>query len=444
MIKNIQKIIKDDISAALKNPVVLIVLIALIILPSLYSVINIYACWDPYEDTDNINFIIVNNDNPVTVNGTTYAYGDMVVDELKNNSNFNWVYKDEDEARESLKNGTDYAAIIIPEDFSKDILSVYSGNPKQAKIEYLDNDKTSPVAPKITSKAASNVVNEINNKIHEEYNTKNYISSNPVLLQQAQSSQTQNTTTANTTNTTVTNTNNSLAQSTSIQNVKNYFHEPTTLSNYSYYEADTYGQQVSSFYTVLAAWVGGIILVALLSTKPTENKEKYKPIEVYFGKIGLFSIMSILQAIVTFIALSLLGIPMSNSVLMLGCMILIGLSFTAIIYSLVSVFGNVGKAIALIILVFQISGTNGIYPIEIMSTLFQTIMPYLPMTYAILILKDAVFGVVWPSFIRNILCLIIFPLCAVALSIVVKEKLDKSSKFFEEKLDESNLFELRK
>ena len=123
MIKNIQKIIKDDISAALKNPVVLIVLIALIILPSLYSVINIYACWDPYEDTDNINFIIVNNDNPVTVNGTTYAYGDMVVDELKNNSNFNWVYKDEDEARESLKNGTDYAAIIIPEDFSKDILS---------------------------------------------------------------------------------------------------------------------------------------------------------------------------------------------------------------------------------------------------------------------------------------------------------------------------------
>ena len=64
--------------------VVLIVLIALIILPSLYSVINIYACWDPYEDTDNINFIIVNNDNPVTVNGTTYAYGDMVVDELKN------------------------------------------------------------------------------------------------------------------------------------------------------------------------------------------------------------------------------------------------------------------------------------------------------------------------------------------------------------------------
>ena len=73
MIKNIQKIIKDDISAALKNPVVLIVLIALIILPSLYSVINIYACWDPYEDTDNINFSIVNNDKPVTVNGTTYA-----------------------------------------------------------------------------------------------------------------------------------------------------------------------------------------------------------------------------------------------------------------------------------------------------------------------------------------------------------------------------------
>lgn len=442
MIKNIQKIIKNDISATLKNPVVLIVLFALIILPSLYSVINVYACWDPYEDTDNIDYIIVNNDNPVTVNGTTYAYGDMVVEKLQNNSNFNWVYKDEDEARGLVKNGTQYAAIIIPEDFSQDIMSVYSGNPKQASIEYVDNHKTSPVAPKITSKAASNVVTEINDYINEQYNSKNYISSNPVLLQESQASQTQNAT--NTTNATTTNTTAQTAQTSSVQNVQNYFHSPTTLSNDTYYEADTYGQQVTPFYTVLAAWVGCIILVALLSAKPTDNKEKYRPIEIYFGKIGLFFIMSILQSIVTFLALCLLGIPMDNGALMLGCMILIGLSFMTLIYSLVSVFGNVGKALALIILVFQISGTNGIYPIEIMSGIFQTLMPYLPMTYGILMLKDAVFGVIWPSFTKNVICLIIFPLCAIALSIIIKEKLDKSSRYFEEKLDESKLFELRK
>ena len=200
MIDNIKKIIKDDSEAMFKNPVVVIVLIALIILPSLYSVINVYACWDPYGDTDNIDFIIVNNDNPVTVNGTTYSYGTQVINSLQENNNFNWVYKDEDDARDMVKNGTSYAAIIIPPDFTKDVLSVYSGNPTQAQIEYLVNDKTSPVAPKITGNAATKVNTAVSDAIIEKFNTRTYGSTaqSPVAVQQTQVSQsatTQNATT---------------------------------------------------------------------------------------------------------------------------------------------------------------------------------------------------------------------------------------------------------
>ncbi|WP_084790350.1 YhgE/Pip domain-containing protein [Methanosphaera sp. WGK6] len=435
MIENVKKIIKNDFKSTIKNPIVIIVLVALLILPSLYSIINIYACWDPYEDTDNLDYIIVNNDNPVTVNGTTYNYGDKVVSTLQNNSNFNWVYKDEDEARDLLKNGTYYAAIIIPDDFSEDILSVYSGNPKQAQIEYIDNEKVSPVAPKITSKAAERVNNEINNAINEEYNTRNYLTSNAVTLQQTQI---QNNSTTNNTNTA------EVSESMTVQNIRNYFHSPTTLNNYSYYEADNYAQQVTPFYTVLAAWVGCIILVALLSTKPVTDEEKYSPSEVYFGKMVLFIILNICQSIVTFIGLNLLGVHIVNPLAMILSMIVIGLSFMIVIYSLVSVLGNVGKALALIILVFQISGTNGIYPIEIMSSLFGGLMPYLPMTYGILLLKDAVFGIVMPNFTINLGLLIIFPLAAIAFSIIIKEKLDKKAKYFERELGKSNLFELRK
>ncbi|WP_455644989.1 YhgE/Pip domain-containing protein [Methanosphaera sp.] len=438
MIENVKKIIKNDFKATIKNPIVIIVLVALLILPSLYSIINIYACWDPYEDTDNLDYIIVNNDNPVTVNGTTYNYGDKVVSTLQNNSNFNWVYKDEDEARELLRNGTYYAAIIIPEDFSEDVLSVYSGNPQQAQIEYVDNEKVSPVAPKITSKAAERVSNEINNAINEEYNTQNYLTSNAVTLQQTQ---VQNTSTTNSTNAT---TSTAVSESMTVQNVRNYFHSPTTLNNYSYYEADNYAQQVTPFYTVLAAWVGCIILVALLSTKPVVDEEKYSPSEIYFGKMALFLVLNICQSIVTFIGLNLLGVQIVNPLAMILSMIAIGMAFMIVIYSLVSVFGNVGKALALIILVFQISGTNGIYPIEIMSSLFGGLMPYLPMTYGILMLKDAVFGIAMPNFTINLGLLLIFPLAAIALSIIVKEKVDKRAKYFERELGKSNLFELRK
>ena len=175
-----------------------------------------------------------------------------------------------------------------------------------------------------------------------------------------------------------------------------------------------------------------------------KDEDKYSPIEVYFGKIGLFLGMNTCQSIVTFIGLCILGIPMSSGLTVLLVMLLIGWVFMTIVYTLVSLLGNIGKAIALIILVFQISGTNGIYPIEIMSPLFQGLMPYLPMTYAILLLKDAVFGVIWPTFIRNIGFLIIFLIAALAIGIIVKEKLDKRAKYFDKKLNESRLFELRK
>lgn len=437
MIQNVKQIIKDDLNAAVKNPVVIFVLLALVILPSLYSIINVYGCWDPYENTDNMDFIIVNNDKPVTINGTTYDYGSEVVTTLKENNKFNWVYKDEDEARSLIKNGTNYAAIVIPAGFTEDVLSINSANPHQATIQYISNDKTSPVAPKITSNAATKVNTEISNSIMKQYNMQNY-AQNPVVTQQITADQmgVNNTNMTNASNTT----SGSTTQEAMMNNAGEYFHSPTVLSNFSYFEADNYAQQVTPFYSVLASWVGCIILVALLSTNPVKDEEKYTPSEIYVGKFTLFFFLNILQSIVTFIGLNLIGITIADPVMTLVSMIIVGLSFMVLIYSLVSVFGNVGKAIALIILVFQISGTNGIYPIEIMAPIMQALMPYLPMTYGILMIKDAVFGIIWPSFIGNIACLIIFPILAIIFSVIVKEKLDKRFKKYDEKLTESKLF----
>ncbi|MDD6534772.1 MAG: YhgE/Pip family protein [Methanosphaera sp.] len=457
MIKNIKEIINKDLRAMFKNPVVTVVLIALIILPSLYSIVNIYSCWDPYEDTDNMEFIIVNNDNPVTVNGTTYDYGSKVVSSLQENDKFNWIYKDEDEARDLIKNGSNYAAIIIPAGFTEDILSVQSGNPQQATIQYITNDKTSPVAPKITSNAANKVNNEISDSIMEQYAMQNY---QPVVAQQAAAAQMAQSSAAQSANQTTANAQanaqmanqtasaqmanqSTAAQATnqSISNAQSYFHSPTVLSNYSYYEADNYGQQVTPFYTALALWVGCIILIALLSTTAGKDEEKYRPVEVYLGKLGLFAIMNILQTVVMFIALNLLGVTMVDPTMTFISMFIIGLSFMILTYTLVSLFGNVGKAIAIIILVFQISGTNGIYPIQIMAPALQSLIPFLPMTYAIAMLKDAIFGIIWPSFIGNVTCLLIFPIAAIILGFIAKEKLDKNCKYANKKLEESDIFQ---
>ena len=111
-----------------------------------------------------------------------------------------------------------------------------------------------------------------------------------------------------------------------------------------------------------------------------------------------------------------------------------------LIYSLISAIGTVGKGLAVILLVFQISGTGGIYPIQIMHEFFQTLYPFLPMTYAIRLIREAQLGVVWSNYWPALAILLIIGIITVIVAVAIKEKADKPSKYFEEKLEESGLF----
>ena len=111
-----------------------------------------------------------------------------------------------------------------------------------------------------------------------------------------------------------------------------------------------------------------------------------------------------------------------------------------LIYSLVSVLGEVGKGIAIILLVFQISGTGGIYPVEIMNKIFGMLYPYLPMTHAINMVREAQLGLIWANYIPSFLILLGLGVAVVLASVILKRSFDKRTKFFEEKLEESNLF----
>ena len=107
---------------------------------------------------------------------------------------------------------------------------------------------------------------------------------------------------------------------------------------------------------------------------------------------------------------------------------------------MISVFGQVGKGIAMILLVFQISGTGGIYPIDIMSNVFQVLYPYLPMTHAINLVRESALGLIWANYLPSFAYLLIVGVLIIILSLLLKQRFDKRTKYFEEKLKESNLF----
>ncbi len=165
MIKDIGNIFKNDMKAVKNNPVVMVVLLVIILLPSLYALLNIEATWDPYARTSNIEVAVVNEDLGYATNGTNYNVGNMLVDELKNNTSFKWQFVDESTGLNGVKNGKYYAVLIIPSNFSQQLLSIQTSNPQQAQIQYIVNDKTNPIAPRLTNTGVDTIQSQINGEI---------------------------------------------------------------------------------------------------------------------------------------------------------------------------------------------------------------------------------------------------------------------------------------
>ena len=607
-IGNIIEIMRTDLKAAFSNPIVTLVLIALIILPSLYALINIQACWDPYGNTGDVQFAIVNLDNGSTFEGNQLNIGNELVKELKDNDKFDWTFVTEDELRDGVYKGDYYAGIVIPKNLTENVLSITSDDPQQAKLEYIVNMKANPVGAKLTDTASNSVYLSLNAKIVEIINlaaygklgelqeglasgagqlasggnqlaagasqvasganqvrdgasqvedgasqvkigadkvqngvpavnegadkvkqgstdvqnganevqkgseeiqsaidpslipegpVKEYVDGNIKLangsgqvadgasqladgsvalaegssklangagevaggagqvadgsvelaegsLALAAGSQLLSNGAAQalfTASSALASSADSLAAITGINEtlLGDYFYSPIKLDRHELFPVPDYGSQVAPFYLVLSMWVGALITNTMLRPGISEGT-KYSPLEMYFGKLALFLVMSLFQSIVTIIGSLILGIYIANLPLFILSVILVSGVFMALIYSLTSALGNVGKGVAIILLLFQISGTGGIYPIEIMGSMFKVLYPYLPMSYAIDMVREAQLGLIWSNYLPALMKLLGIGILTEVAALIVKEKADKAAHYLEKRLDESGLF----
>lgn len=158
------QIYKRDIHNILTNWVVAVIIGGLIFLPSLYAWLNIYASMDPYAHTANMKIAVVNEDTGTTVRGENVNVGNEVVNNLKANKNFSWIFSSHEQAIDQLKNGEYFAVILVPNDFSQKLTSILSNQPTKARIDYYVNEKINPIAPKITSKGASVLTQQVSNE----------------------------------------------------------------------------------------------------------------------------------------------------------------------------------------------------------------------------------------------------------------------------------------
>ncbi|MDF2505348.1 MAG: YhgE/Pip-like protein [Clostridium sp.] len=211
-------------------------------------------------------------------------------------------------------------------------------------------------------------------------------------------------------------------------------------------EVDVYGEGIfgvglTPFYTVLAIWVGALLLCALLTTecKNFEGKGKLNFVQKHFGKMLLFLLIALIQAaVVTLGDKYILGVNPKNMVLMMEFALVSSVTFTIIIFTLVSLMGNVGKAIAVVMMVFQIAGAGGIYPIQTNPKIFGVLEPLWPFTYAINGFREAIAGPIWSNVQKNFIALGYFIIIFLLLAIL-KPVFHKVTEFMEDKFKQSGL-----
>ena len=161
--KNVLRVLKRDFLRILKAPASIVVVLALIVLPSLYTWFNVVGFWDPYGNTGNLRVCVVNEDEGSSSDLTgEINLGDMVVEQLHDNDQLGWDFVDYDTAMEAVKSGHAYAAFVLPRDFSADLLTLLSGDFQQPQLEYYVNEKMNPVSPKITDTGANTLDTTIN------------------------------------------------------------------------------------------------------------------------------------------------------------------------------------------------------------------------------------------------------------------------------------------
>ncbi len=202
---------------------------------------------------------------------------------------------------------------------------------------------------------------------------------------------------------------------------------PIELKEESLFSVPNYGTASTPFYTSLAIWVGALLLSNLLTTdiKNPEIKQKYSLRETFVGKSFIFIIIGVIQSIIVSLGdMFILGAAIDNRLLFILLSVLVSIVFISIVYTLVSLFGNVGKALAIVIMVLQIAGGGGTFPIQVTPKFFQAIHPYLPFTYAVDALREAVGGVVPEILIYNLICLALFGVVIFTIGFIVKPILD--------------------
>ena len=219
---------------------------------------------------------------------------------------------------------------------------------------------------------------------------------------------------------------------------------PVKLDRHAVYPVDNFGSAMTPLYTTLALWIGALLVMVTLKVTPSRrilDQMGHVPAwQQFIGRFGVVALISLMQSTCVSVGnMVFLGVQTVNPFLYLLCYWVSGLVFAFIIYTLVVSFANFGKAISVFLLIIQVSGGGGSYPLQSLPTFVQELSPYLPVTHAVNAMRAAMFGVYNGDFWTEIGILLLFTVPFIVLGLVLRTPLIKVVSKFVEMVESSKV-----
>ena len=221
-----------------------------------------------------------------------------------------------------------------------------------------------------------------------------------------------------------------------------FLSSPVQVETHQVYATENYGSAVSPFYTTLALWVGGLLLTALIKVHPDSPEliNGAKPHKLFFGRYLLFFVLGQVQAVITVLGdVYLLKIQCLDKGLFMLAACFTSFVFTLLIYALTVSFGDIGKALAVVMVVIQIAGSSGTYPIELLPVFFQKVYIYFPFPYAINAMRETISGRYGSDYWQFMGVLLLFVAASLALGLFIRKPFMKLNHYMHHRMHDTDM-----
>ena len=228
------------------------------------------------------------------------------------------------------------------------------------------------------------------------------------------------------------------------ETIASFLSSPVKLDEKKIYPIENYGSAMAPFYSTLAIWVGAVVMAAMLKVTVADSTKKKlfhpKEYQLYIGRILLLIIIGFMQsALICLGDLFFLGIQCKHPVMFVLTGMFTSFVYVNLIYALTVSFGDIGKAVAVVLMVMQVAGSGGTFPIQCAPKFFQVVYPLLPFTHSMNAMRECIAGFYRTTYATELGKLAIFLVPSLLLGLLLRKPIIKMNDAFMEKLESTHL-----